>query len=79
VAYFLEVGLVLIVAPWTGFWEHNLFVVAWPAGAPVLLSPWLRGALSGVGAVTIGAGVTDLVGILLRRETSGPPSAQIPH
>ena len=69
----------LIVAPWTAFWEHNLFVVAWPAAAAVLLSPWLRGALSGIGAVTIGAGLIDLVGIFLRRGTPGPSSAQTPH
>lgn len=79
VAYLLEVGLVLVVAPWTGFWENNAFVVAWPAAADVLLSPWLRGALSGVGAVTAGAGILDLLGLFVHREASGSQSAQAPH
>jgi hypothetical protein len=67
------------VAPWTAFWERNLFVVAWPAAAAVLLNPWLRGALSGIGAMTIGAGIVDLLGLFLRRQTAAPPSARTQH
>ena len=26
-AYFLEAGLILVVAPWSGFWDRNLFLV----------------------------------------------------
>lgn len=79
VAYFLEVGLVLLVAPWTTFWEHNTFVNAWPTLSAVLLSPWFRGALSGIGVVTAVAGLLDLLGLFLHREPSGPQSAQAPH
>lgn len=69
----------LLVAPWTGFWEHNLFVLALPSSATVLLSPWVRGALSGVGVVTLIAGLIDLLAIFLRTEPSGPRSAQARH
>lgn len=69
----------LVIAPWTSFWEHNLFVQASSMGAVVLLSPWLRGALSGIGVVTFVAGVLDLLGLFLRRESSGSPSAPAPH
>ena len=78
-AYFLEVGLVLIVAPWTEFWEHNAFVVASSTASSILLSPWLRGALSGFGVVTFGAGILDLLGLFLRRKPSGPESARAPR
>ena len=30
VAFFLEVGLLLVVLPWSGFWERNYFAMAWP-------------------------------------------------
>lgn len=72
-------GLVLVVAPWTGFWEHNVFVIASERMSAFLLSPWLRGALSGVGAVTFVAGVLDLIGLFVHRETSGSPSAEAPR
>jgi hypothetical protein len=66
---------VLVVAPWTGFWENNAFVVAWPAAADVLLSPWLRGALSAVGVVTIGAGLLDLLDLVMKPRSRRPESA----
>lgn len=75
-AYFLEAGLLLLVAPWTVFWEHNTFVVRWPAFAAILLSPWFRGAMSGVGVVTIGAALLDLLGLFVGRETIPPESAR---
>jgi hypothetical protein len=73
------VGLVLVIAPWTGFWEHNAFVLAWPVTAAVLLSPWVRGALSGIGVVTAVAGLVDLFTLFLHREPTGPHSAQAPR
>jgi hypothetical protein len=79
IAYFLEVGLVLIVSPWTGFWEHNVFVIASSRVSAVLLNPWLRGAVSGVGGVTFVAGLLDLVGLFAGRETTGSTSAQAPR
>jgi hypothetical protein len=75
VAYFLEMGLVLTVAPWTVFWERNYFLNAWPPLRLVVLTPWLRGAVSAIGVVTIGAGLLDLLGILVRPRSSRPESA----
>ena len=79
VAYFLEVGLVLVIAPWTAFWERNVFVIASGDLSDILLSPWLRGALSGVGVVTFVAGLLDLVALFVRREPSETPSPQSPR
>lgn len=69
----------LVVAPWTTFWERNLFVIGWDRLSAVLLSPWVRGAFSGIGAVTFVAGLLDLVGLFVRRETSESPSAHAPR
>jgi hypothetical protein len=63
-AYFLEAGLVLIVAPWkTGFWERNFFVEHLPMLEAVVQNVFFRGAVSGVGAVTALAGLAELAGI----------------
>jgi hypothetical protein len=79
IAYFLEVGLVLLVAPWTAFWEQNVFVIASPRVSGVLLSPWLRGAMSGVGVVTFGAGLLDVIGLFVHRGSSDASSASAPR
>ena len=31
VAYFIEVGLLLVLVPWSPFWERNYFLTAFPA------------------------------------------------
>jgi hypothetical protein len=41
----------------------------------VLLSPWLRGAVSAIGIVTIGAGALDLLDIVMKARSSRPESA----
>lgn len=65
----------LAIVPWTSFWEHNLFITSSHAASHVLLSPWLRGALSGIGVVAIGAGLLDILGLFLQRERRRPESA----
>ena len=45
----LELGLLLILLPWTAVWETNYFLNRYPGLLPLLLSPYLRGAISGLG------------------------------
>lgn len=59
-AYFLEAGLVLIVAPWSRFWDRNLFLASLPALDGLVSNLFLRGAVSGVGIVTTLAGLAEL-------------------
>lgn len=74
VAYFLEAGLILVVAPWSGFWEHNFFVGRVPALEPLLSNLFVRGAVSGIGAITAIAGFAELAGLLgTRRHRVYPP------
>ena len=65
----------LVIVPWTTFWEHNTFVNGSRAVSGILLSAWLRGALSGVGVVAIGAGLLDVLGLFLHREHRRAESA----
>jgi hypothetical protein len=76
-AYFLEAGLILVVTPWMGFWDQNVFVERFPAFQDVLASPFTRGAVSGIGAITMIAGIAELASAVLSRmrsteEQSGP-------
>jgi hypothetical protein len=46
-------GLMLILVPWLGFWDHNFFLDKYPALIPVLLHPSMRGAVTGLGALDV--------------------------
>jgi hypothetical protein len=76
VLYFVEVGIVLVVFPWTAYWDDNYFVTFSRHLEPALASPWLRGAVSGAGLATLLAGLADLLALLVRRsaaESAGAP------
>jgi hypothetical protein len=60
VAYFLEVGLLLVFVPWSAFWDRNYFSALVPALGDLLRSPYVRGAVSGLGLINIAAGLAEL-------------------
>ena len=66
VLYFAEVGLVLIVAPWTVYWDRNYFVESLPILQAVLTSHVVRGAVTGVGVLSVGAATVDLAAAMYR-------------
>jgi hypothetical protein len=76
-AYFLEAGLILIVAPWSAFWDRNLFFGTLPSLAPILQMPFARGAVTGIGVITVLAGLGELAGLLSLRHR--PPSQDAPR
>ena len=50
----LLVGVVLVMAPWwAGLWETNYLLQPYPFLRGVLLSPFTRGAISGLGLVNV--------------------------
>ena len=66
VVYFAEVGLVLIIAPWTTFWDRNFFVEWLPALEPLLTSHVVRGGVSGVGVLSVGVALIDVAATIVR-------------
>ena len=62
--YFLETGLVLLIAPWTVYWENNVFVEMFPGFASVLLALTVRGAVSGLGVVNLFAAIVEFGSIV---------------
>ena len=59
-AYFVEVGLVLLVVPWSPFWDRNYFLDLWPALETVTRSNLVRGAVSGLGIINLWAAMAEL-------------------
>ena len=79
-AYLIEAGVLLILTPWTSFWERNRFFEMMPFFADWMTNRFVRGAVSGVGVVTTLAGLGDLVSLLFLRSrrrvapVDSPPS-----
>jgi hypothetical protein len=61
-AYFLEVGLLLVVLPWTTFWDRNYLFDIVPQVRAWLLDSYTRGAVSGLGLVNVGVGLGEVAG-----------------
>lgn len=71
-AYFIEAGLILVVAPWSAFWESNVFASYVPAIRTALDSAIVRLAVSAIGAITALAGLAEVGGLFGPRR---PPDA----
>jgi hypothetical protein len=69
VVYFLEVGLVLVLVPWSGYWDRNYFAQVMPALQDVLRNNYVRGAVSGLGVVNLLVGFDELSKVLWARRT----------
>lgn len=61
VALYVEIGLLLIVLPWSTFWERNYFVYLWPALRPVITNHFVRGGITGLGFINVVAGFAELI------------------
>jgi hypothetical protein len=60
IAYFLEVGLILVFVPWSAFWERNYFAESLPLLQAIVKNNFVRGAVSGIGVLNLAAGLADL-------------------
>jgi hypothetical protein len=67
VAYFLEVGLLLLFVPWSPFWERNHFAALVPALGWMTKNFFVRGAVSGLGLVNLVAAVAELFSVFTSR------------
>jgi len=54
VLFCFELGVFLVVLPWTGVWERNFFLFRYPELTELLLDFRLQGSISGLGLVDIG-------------------------
>lgn len=63
--FWLELGLLLVLVPWSDVWEANYFLYKYPAWALLLNSTFLRGAVSGLGLLNVALALGEF-----RRRTS---------
>ena len=59
-AFFFEAGLVLLIVPWSVYWEQNYFVQALPVVQTFITNDFVRGAVSGLGLVNLLAGLGEI-------------------
>jgi hypothetical protein len=67
--FFLEVGLVLAVVPWSTYWERNYFAGVIPLLHGLMTNYFVRGAVSGLGLINIAAAVSEVVSLFAARRT----------
>jgi hypothetical protein len=77
VAFFLEVGFVLIVAPWSSFWDRNYFAESLPLVDAIISNNYVRGAVSGLGVINVAAGIVELFSLLVSRQVEAHPASSI--
>ena len=62
-----DLGLVILLLPWSHFWESNSLLARYPDLIPYFLSGYLRGAISGIGLFDMVVAAEALIG---RRQTA---------
>jgi hypothetical protein len=67
IAFFLEVGFVLILVPWSPFWDRNYFAQHLPLVESVITNNFFRGAISGLGVINLLMGIGEIVSLFLAR------------
>jgi hypothetical protein len=48
-----ELGVTLILLPWSDYWDVNYFLFQYPSSALILKNSFLRGMISGLGVMNI--------------------------
>lgn len=61
VVFYIELGMLLTVLPWTRLWTNNSFVMDLPRLNSVLQMNFVRGLATGVGLVDIWIGIWEAV------------------
>jgi hypothetical protein len=49
----LELGIMLILVPWSEIWDANYFLYQYPALGLLIQNSYLRGAISGLGIMNV--------------------------
>ena len=70
IALLIELGLLLIVVPWSAYWERNYFAQISPSVNALVTNNYVRGAVTGLGAVNLFAALADLALLVRRRSPS---------
>jgi hypothetical protein len=78
VALLLETGLLLVLIPWSAFWERNYFVEGSAALGRILTSNYTRGAITGLGLVNVWAALAELADLFGGKSSDQPSEISQP-
>lgn len=67
-----EVGTFLVLFPWTDAWHRSFFSGLTPGWYEIWISPYLRGAISGLGVVDIGIAFVEVFRLRRFSKASDP-------
>jgi hypothetical protein len=60
ILFCFEIGLFLVFVPWSALWEHNVFLGYSLLLRGLLLNNFVRGGVSGLGAIDVLIGFSEL-------------------
>ena len=61
VVFCIELGLALILLPWSSWWDSNNLVAHWPAARHLVRHGFVRGAISGLGFLDLWLGISEAI------------------
>ena len=56
----------LVITPWSRFWDRNYFTALWPWLALVMGNDFVKGAVSGIGLVSVLAALGEIMALVSR-------------
>jgi hypothetical protein len=67
VLFCIEIGAILLIFPWLTWWDQNFFSGFGERWYAIWMSPFFRGAVSGLGMLNLYVSFWDLLGLFRRR------------
>lgn len=61
VVFCFYIGLLMILLPWTRYWNDNHFLLTWPIAGRLLTGGFARGVISGVGLLDWWIGISEVI------------------
>lgn len=75
----LETGLLLVLIPWSAFWERNYFLETSSVLGEWLKNNYARGAITGLGLVNVWAALAELADLFGGRAPATSPDRSSPE
>jgi hypothetical protein len=72
IVFFFEVGFVLMLVPWSAYWDRNYFADSIPWLRLVVTNNFVRGAVTGLGLINLAVGVSELISMFVARREEEP-------
>jgi hypothetical protein len=60
----LETGLLLVLIPWSAFWDRNYLAQLIPGMSSLIVNNYVRGGITGLGLVNMWAALAELADLV---------------